>query len=173
MMAKQDSQEEKILNYTLRNLEISEICPNVIDNVIVSLGDDKKAVKSLPPSMNNEAFKKWVKGKGGIFAKDINRFYNNKISGRYILLEGEGERTILRIIEDEELLSFEQNKLVDGRIKDMPYMILKNLDNDESLSTTSRYIIERDDLIEEESQPQNMPHDESEDPSQSMKLFSD
>lgn len=172
MTTKQNNNEEKILNYTLRSLEISEICPNVIDNVVVSLGDDKKAMKNLPITMNNEAFKKWVKGKGGIFSKDINRFYNGKTTGKYILLEGEGERTILRIIEDDELLSFEENKLVDGRIKDRPYMILKNLKNDESLSTTSRYIIERDDLIEE-SQLQDIPHGEGEDPSQSMQLFTD
>ena len=89
-------------------------------------------------------------------------------------MEGEGERTILRLIEDDEFPAFEIKKLVDGKVKDKAYMILRTLKENEPLISSSRYIEE---IIEEEieqSETQDMPHDADEDSLiQSMKLFTD
>lgn len=171
MTKSKKNQEEKILNYTLKNLEINEICPNFVDGVVISIEDNQKRM-DLPPAMSSDVFKKWFGGRGGVFSKDITNFLKKRPTAKYILMEGEGERTILRLIEDEELETFESRKLVDGIVKDKAYMILRNLNEGESLTTSSRYIEETSELIESESL--DMPHLEDEDSLvQSMQLFTD
>lgn len=170
-MTKNQKSQEKILNYTLRTLEINEICPNFVDGVVVSIEEGKKRL-DLPSSMSSEVFRKWMGGKGGVFSKDLSDFLKGRPVAKYILMEGEGERTILRLIEDEELVSFETRKLVDGKVKDKAYMTLRNLKEEDSLTTSSRYIEETSELIE--SEPLDMPHQEDGDSlTQSMQLFSD
>jgi hypothetical protein len=170
-MVKKQKNPEKILNYTLRTLEINEICPNFVDGVVVSIEEGKKRL-DLPTSMSSDVFRKWMSGKGGVFSKDLSDFLKGRPAATYILMEGEGERTILRLIEDEEFLAFETRKLVDGKVKDKAYMILRNLKEEDSLTTSSRYIEETSELIE--SEPLDMPHQEDEDSlTQSMQLFSD
>jgi len=171
MTKSKKNQEEKILNYTLKNLEINEICPNFVDGVVISIEDNQKRM-DLPPAMSSDVFKKWFGGRGGVFSKDITNFLKKRPTAKYILMEGEGEKTILRLIEDEELPTFESRKLVDGIVKDKAYMILRNLNEGESLTTSSRYIEETSELIESESL--DMPHLEDEDSLvQSMQLFTD
>lgn len=173
-MASKQKSEEKILNYTLNTLNIKDICPNSVDGVVLSIEEENRLRIDLPSTMTSESFKKWVKGKGGVFSNDVRNFIKGKPAGTYILMEGEGERTILRLIEDDEFPAFEIKKLVDGKVKDKAYMILRNLKEDEPLVTSSRYIEE---IIEEEieqSEPQDMPHDTDEDSLiQSMQLFTD
>jgi hypothetical protein len=167
------AQKEKILNHTLRALEINELCPNSIDGVVVSIDEDNKLRMDLHSSMSSEGFKKWFQGKGGIFSKDVKAFIKGKPTGKYILMEGEGERTILRLIEDEEFPAFEIRKLVDGKLKDKAYMLLRSLQEGESLTTSTRYI-EEIELPIEESEPLDMPHPDDEDSViQSMQLFTD
>ena len=173
-MASKQKSEEKILNYTLNNLNIKDICPNSVDGVVLSIEEENMVRIDLPSAMTAESFKKWLRGKGGVFSKDVRNFIKGKPAGTYILMEGEGERTILRLIEDDEFPAFEIKKLVDGKVKDKAYMILRNLKEDEPLVTSSRYIEE---IIEEEieqSEPQDIPHDTDEDSLiQSMQLFTD
>lgn len=165
------NQIEKILNYTLSNLEINEICPNSVDGVVISIEEGKRRL-DLPTSMSSDFFRKWLDGRGGVFSKDIGQFLKGKSIAKYILMEGEGERTILRLIDDNELLDFETKKLVDGKIKDKACMTLRNIKEGESLTTSSRYIVEIPEIIETE--PLDIPHQDGEDSlAQSMKLFSD
>jgi hypothetical protein len=162
--------QEKILNYTLRTLEINEICPNFIDGVVISIEEGKRRL-DLPPSMSSDIFKKWLDGKGGIFSQDISNFLKKRPSGTYILMEGEGERTILRLIDEEEFIAFETRNLINGKVKDKPYMTLKTLKKEESLTTSSRYVdVEISEGVDPESI--DIPHDEDS-LTQSMQLFSD
>jgi hypothetical protein len=171
MIKSKKSQEEKILNYTLSNLEINEICPNFIDGVIISIEEGKRRL-DLPSSMSSDFFRKWLDGRGGVFSKDIAHFLKGKSPAKYILMEGEGEKTILRLIEDEEFLDFETKKLVDGKVKDKAYMNLRNIKEGESLTTSSRYIVEIPEIIEIELL--DIPHQDGEDSlAQSVPLFSD
>jgi hypothetical protein len=64
--------------------------------------------------------------------------------GKYILIKSKGLNCVARVITEEEELQFRTMKLVDGQIKDRPYMILKKLENGEKLSSTQRYINEKD-----------------------------
>ncbi len=174
-MAGKQKNQERILNYTLRTLEINEICPNFVDGVVISIEEGKRRL-DLPSNMSSDVFKKWLGGKGGVFSQDISNFLKKKPAGIYILMEGEGERTIIRLVEDEELVAFDSRKLVDGKVKDKAYMTLRTLKEEESLTTSSRYIEETPEVLELvlESEPLNIPHQEDEDSlTQSMQLFSD
>ena len=166
MVKKQN--QERILNYTLSNLKINEICPNFVDGVVISIEQGKRRL-DLPTSMSSDFFRKWLDGRGGVFSKDIGRFLKGKSVAKYILMEGGGERTILRLIDDIELLDFETKKLVDGKIKDKACMTLRNIKEGESLTTSSRYIEE----TTEELEPLNIPHSDEGSLTQSMQLFSD
>jgi hypothetical protein len=151
--------QEKILNYTIRDLKIEELCPNSINGVIVSIVNNKSEI-DLPPNMTSEFFRKWIRGTGGMFSRDVSKHAKGKKSAKYILMEGEGERSILRLIDDEELELFESLKLIDGKVKDKPYMLLKNLAENQSLTTYDRYIEETPESVlpEEETElPNTMP----------------
>ncbi|MCU0680362.1 MAG: hypothetical protein MUF50_03630, partial [Planctomycetes bacterium] len=89
MVKKQKNSEEKILNYTLRTLEINEICPNFVDGVVISIEEGTKRL-DLPSSMSSDFFRKWMGGKGGVFSKDISNFLKKRPVATYILMEGEG-----------------------------------------------------------------------------------
>jgi hypothetical protein len=166
------NKEEKILNYTLRTLDINEICPNSIEGVIISI-DNGKLRADIPSTMTSGVFQHWGKRKGGIFSKDIKRYIKGNPCGIYILMEGEGEgkRIILRLIDDEEFPDFEIKELVDGKVKDKPYMVLKTLGPEENLTSTLRYIKEIE-IIDEEIDPIDTSQDEDSSV-QNMQLFAD
>lgn len=116
-------------NYIIEDLSISSLVPNNIDNFIVLIQDDRH-VLILPNTYTGLQFSNWRKGRGGIFSKDVLNHTLMKESkvGRYILVKGEGKNFIARLISEEEKDKFSILKLIDGQIKDVSYMILKNLD---------------------------------------------
>jgi len=140
-----DAIEEK--NLSIKDLQISDIVPNVIDNVVITV-KEQRCEKHLPSNMSGEKFGFWKKGRGGVFYKDVIKFLMGKECGKYVLLEGEGEKSISRLIEDDEIEVFALLKLIDGKIKDKPYMVLRNINEGESLIKTERNI---EQIIEEES----------------------
>ena len=170
-----EQKEEKILNYTIRDLSIREICPNSIGNVIISIVGDQYLM-DIPSNMVGEIFKKWLQGAGGIFSKDVSRFLKGKPHGKYILLEGENERSILRIIEESELLDFEAKHLVHGKVKDKPYMTLRTLSPEHNLTNNLRYIVENPIIEEPEDaldENDNMPPKLEDSLDRSVSLFTD
>lgn len=168
--------EEKILNYTIHDLSIREICPNCIECVIISIADNQYLM-DIPSNMVGESFKRWLQGAGGIFKKDVSQFLKGKTCGKYILMEGNDERSILRLIEEEELLEFETKRLVHGRVKDKPYMTLRNLGPEQNLTNNLRYIVENPIVEESEevlNENDNMPPKSEEDSlDRAVSLFPD
>ena len=146
-----DSLEE--LNLNVKDIEISELIPSVIDNVIVYIDDTtlvKEVVQDLPINMGGISFRNWRNNKGGIFARDVRLFIENKPHGKYAMILNKDEKTIIRLIEDEELRTFSTLKLLDGKIKDKAYMIFKKLNNGEKIISSKRYIEEKMPMISEE-----------------------
>lgn len=173
-----EPREEKILNYTIRDLSIREICPNSVDNVIISISDDNQYHMDLPSHMVGDIFKKWLQGMGGIFKKDVSNFLKGKPCGKYILMESAEERSIIRLIEDEEMVDFEVKHLVHGKVKDKSYMTLRILGPDQSLTNSMRYIVETPIIEEPEEEVSdendNMPPKVEEDSlDRSVSLFAD
>lgn len=169
---------EEELNYNIKDLKIEEIYPNSIDNVIVNIINGE-SITLLPSNMSSDNFRKWVKGRGGIFKKDITKFSKGKPTGRYILIEGKEERKIVRLIEDDEIKLFESQGLIDGKIKDKPYMLIRSLKPEQNLTSLDRYINDIPDIIEEPEEetnetPENMPPRIEEDSeSHNLLLFTD
>ena len=126
-------------NFNVRDLSIEELIPNTFENCVVTIFEDHHTL-DMPQSMTGMVFSNWMKTKAGIFSKDVHRFTNKKPHGKYVLYEGYGKKFVARLINEDELLLFESLKLVDGRLKDVPYMILKELGEEEVFTNVKRYI---------------------------------
>jgi len=133
------SQEVDDNNLSIKDLNINEIVPNVVENVIIHVFDNRCQL-NLPSNMTGFDFKKWKNGRGGIFSKDLNDFLFGKNDNQYVLLKSEKERKIIRLINDNENKIFEQLNLIDGKIKDKNYMVIRTLYNEEPLTKNNRYI---------------------------------
>jgi len=144
----------EVPNDTITDIKIEQLIPNVIDNFIVTIYEGHQTI-ALPMNITGTEFRAWYKRKGGVFAKDVLQFSLKKPHGKYVLIKGETLNCVARLISEEEELQFRTLKLVDGQIKDRPYMILKKLENGEKLSNTQRYINETD--IEHEENPYVVP----------------
>lgn len=144
-------------NLEVKDLDISQLVPQFYNDVVISIFEGYHTL-FLPSNMEKGKFRTFRRSAGGIFSKDVLNFSREKDHGKYLLLEGKGERKIVRLIEDEELTMFKHLKLVKGILKDKPYMILKNLDEKEKLSSTGRYIKENSELEEVEETINIEPH---------------
>jgi len=139
--------EEK--NLSIKDLQILKLVPNVVDDVVIGIPNGHVEAY-LPKDMSGDRYKKWLKGRGGIFYRDLNRANSNRPHGKYVLLEGNGSRMISRLIDDDEIEFFSVLKLIDGKIKDLPYMIIRTLEEDDKLTSTQRYIKENDEELNSE-----------------------
>jgi len=161
--------EQKILEQItqVKDLEISELVPNVIDGVTLQIVDGRREA-ILPPMMTGESFHSWKKRRGGIFYRDLFLWLTGQPHGQYVQASGENLLYILRIIEDDELELFEAKKLLHGKIKDKNVMILINMfelqETEEDLGYIDELLIENN---EEEEDPMiskitNIPLEEDE-----------
>lgn len=130
-------------NFAVKDLEIKNIIPNIIDDVIINYSNVNHELY-LPADMGSISWKNWLNGRGGIFAKDSNMYFKGKAIPKYVLLENSEEKIIARLIRDEEMEAFETLKLINGKIKDKFYMVLKKLQKDEKLTQSIRYIEEKE-----------------------------
>jgi hypothetical protein len=126
-----------------------DLLPNVINNVIIGTIDEHHTIQ-LPDSMNGDKYKTFRKSRGGVFSRDSLAYTRNKPHGEYFLYTEEGVRFIGRIIKEEEALMFHTLHIVDGKIVDAEYMKLKDLEPDEKLTRSVRYIKETNEDLEEE-----------------------
>jgi hypothetical protein len=134
---------EETENVIIKDLAISQIIPNLVDDVVVGIFEGK--VESyLPRTMSGDKYRRWYLGKGGIFYKDVKNFNNNKSAGQYVLISNNESKFIARLIEEHEFDMFKLRNIIDGTIKDKQYMIVRHLDEDENLIKTARYIKEFD-----------------------------
>jgi hypothetical protein len=151
-------------NCSIIDIDVKDLTPHVIDGYLVSISDGHHTI-GLPTNATGVQFRSWYRGRGGIFSKDVLAKIFNREYGKYVILKSNELKCIARLIDDEEELSFKTMKLVDGYIKDRPYMILKHLDNDDSIRSTYRYILEKDIEIDDEIHipvPPQISHDEDE-----------
>lgn len=125
----------------VKDLNINQIIPNMIDNFLITIIDDHHTLV-IPSNITGDIFAIWKKNRGGIFSFDVLQYSLNKSHGKYIQIKSNNLNCIARVITDDELNYFESKKIIDGKIKDMHYMILKNLENGQKLSETTQYIYE-------------------------------
>lgn len=175
-MVEKEIELNEEIHESVTDVNIEYLIPNVIDNILVTIFEDHHTVV-LPTSATDVVFKAWYKGKGGIFSKDVLNYSRNKSHGKYVLIKRKSVNHVVRIISEEEELHFKTMKLIDGKVKDRPYMLIKTLEDGEKLSTTKRYINEKDDYTEEsEFVPSNVassPDDDVDHHVRSISLFSE
>lgn len=152
-------------NYSIVDLKIEQLLPNSFNNYLVTIYEGHQLVV-LPPNAAGPHFKTWRKSRGGQFAKDVLLHTLNKDESKYILVRGEGQYFIARLISDDEKLRFESLKLIDGQIKDHPFMILRTLHEEDSLTNT------RQDLSENLEEDEGI-FNENEDPDSEVPTIED
>jgi hypothetical protein len=126
-------------NLSVLDLKITDIVPNNINNVILTVASNK-CILHLPKTMLGNDYKRWKNSNGGVFYKDLRNFCSNKPCGKYVLLENNNQKLIVRLIENQEIDAFKNLNLINGKIKDKPYMTLKQVRAGEALTKTDRYI---------------------------------
>jgi len=134
----------KNTEFEVKELKIEDLVPNVIDNYVITIEGGKQMVY-LTDDIVGLNFKNWKKGRGGIFSKDVLYYTLGKNTAKYCLLTYQNEQTIIRMIDEFEIDKFTSLKLIDGKLIDSPFMILKKITVDESLTTTNRINILKED----------------------------
>lgn len=134
------TEKEKLDNLDIKDLDIKDIIPQSFNGTIVTVMNDKHTLQ-LPIGMDGPKFKTFRKSNGGVFNRDVLAWKRGKEHGKYVFIEGNGERKIVRIIEDDEMLFFQSLKLIKGIVKDKPYMLLRNLKPGDKLTSTGEYIV--------------------------------
>ena len=145
------SQKEDLSNLNIKDLSIKELLPQSLNNVTITVYEGRHTL-FLSEGLDKAKFKTFKKSRGGMFSKDVLNYSRGKDHGKYVLIEGKGERKIVRLIEDDELFLFQTFKLVGGIIKDKPFMLLKDLQEGQKFTENVKYIkeINREDLETEE-----------------------
>jgi hypothetical protein len=152
------------INFNIKDLKMEQIIPNVIDDYLITIYDDHHTI-IMPPNITGIQFKIWSQGRGGVFSKDVLHHTLNKNNSKYILIKSKDLHCIARIISEDEKSLFESLKLIDGKLKDTSYMILRNLKNGDKLTNVNKYIEEKDIVNEEDMRisildTQKISHDE-------------
>jgi len=138
--------EQKILSEDVtqvNDIEFESLLPTTVDEVTIKVENGKREI-GLPDSMNGEKFVTWKKRRGGIFYKDVFEFSRGRDHGKYVQLIGEDLEYIVRLIDEEELEDFQVRRLIHGKIKDKPFMILHNRSEIEDFDGKDGYINEND-----------------------------
>lgn len=177
--AKKTSGQESEIVYSVEDIDIKDLIPNVIDNFVVAILEDHHTV-ILPPNINGQQFTIWNKGRGGVFSRDVLKYSRGLNSGKYVIIKEANRKFIARIISEEELFQFKTLKLTSGQVKDTNYMFLKEINEGDSYTCT------RLDFNDKEEMPtmsdegfvlashENETHDEEfENKGGSISLFSD
>lgn len=136
----------------MKDLEITDLLPINIEEVTILLKEGRREI-TLSDAMNGERFTNWKKRKGGAFYKDVFEFSRGREHGKYVEITGPEIDYIARLIEDEELENFTARRLVHGKIKDKPFMILENRSEIEELDDEAGYIEENESEDSENEQP--------------------
>ena len=159
----------------VKDLTIPDILPIYIEEITIMLIEGRREI-TLSDTMNGERFTNWKKRKGGAFYKDVFEFSRGRDHGKYVEITGPNLDYVVRLIEDEELEDFTVRRLVHGKIKDKPFMILENRSEIKESDEEDGYIKETEDLTEEDQPivlgtPNIPPEDDEANSGRSISLF--
>ena len=141
-----------------------DLVPTLVGGVIISERRGEH-VLNLPMSMDGERFRLWKKTAGGIFSKDFLSWLKEKSDPEYLLITGEKWKTVIRLIDEEDVTHFEALKLINGKLKDKYYMHFKTVGMDQNFYSDSKYIIE---TTKEEESSESKDVDETKQTSESL-----
>lgn len=123
---------------TISEIPVHKLVPNFFDGIIVNMTENRQYI-ILNEHVGNIAFTKWMhRSRGGIFSKDVNKYCCGKQTGQYFLIDDEYGTSIIRFIEDNEITEFKSIGVIDGKIKDNLYILIKHVKKGENLTFSSK-----------------------------------
>jgi hypothetical protein len=147
-LTKKDIHKNEEVEVKVKDLKMIDLLPQDFGEVAISILDKQHTI-TFSDTMNGDKYRTFRKSKGGMFSRDALAYTRGKDNSKYLLIEGNGERKVVRIIEDGELLLFQTLKLIHGIIKDRPYMLLKELGKGEKIPGGHGYIKKNSETEEE------------------------
>lgn len=148
--------EKEDSNLSVKDLSMEQIIPQSFKQGVINLIDGKHTL-FLAENIDGDKFKTFRKSKAGRFNEDVLNFSRDKDHGKYLLIENKEKREIVRLIEDDEILLYQTLKLINGIIKDKPYMSIRELGPSDKLTNSKRYIKEKNDEIPITSESEFIP----------------
>ena len=129
--------------HSVQDMHIVDLIPNVMGRVTISERGGEHYL-FIPPEMDSMNWRKWLSTAAGVFSKDFLAWLREKADAKYMLVKSATYKTAIRLITKDELLLFETNKLINGKIKDSYYMHLKTVGINDNIHGHERYIKEKD-----------------------------
>ena len=134
--------------HSIKTIHIADMIPNVMDKVTI-FERNGEHILDIPPEMDGMKFKAWLKTAAGIFSKDFLAWLREKPIPEYMMVKSSIYKTAIRLIRDDELLTFETLNLVNGKIKDKYYTHIKTVEATRSLHGIERKTVASSLNIEE------------------------
>lgn len=128
--------------HNVEDIHIVDLIPNVMGKVTITEKEGEH-ILYIPSDMDSVKWKKWLITAAGVFSKDFLAWLREKADPKYMMIKSSIYKTVIRLIDEEELLLFETRKLINGKIKDRYYMHLKTVGINENLHGHDRYIKEK------------------------------
>jgi len=175
------SNKEDNLSYVkISDIDIKDLLPLSFEDVLVSI-EDGLHVLYLSDVMTGDKYRSFKRKRGYVFNKDVLNYSRNKKSGKYVLIQTSSNKKVVRLVEDDELSDLKHFKLIDGIIKDMPYIIMQTYDKDTEIYSYTRdfnsllpFINDEESVICNVPITTNKDNDEDYEPvSSSISLFDD
>jgi hypothetical protein len=124
-----------------RDLDIKTVLPIMIDNVIVTIENESHRLY-LPTQMGKESYKRWNKGPGGLFSRDLHYMNTGRTSGKYVTFNDHETVTILRLVSEDEVETFESLDLLHLKVGNFLATIIKTYKKGQKLHLADEYIEE-------------------------------
>lgn len=128
--------------HSVEDLHIIDLIPNIMGNVTITERNGEHYL-FIPPDMDSMKWKKWLQTSAGIFSKDFLAWLREKADPKYVMIKSATYKTAIRLIDEEELETFESLKLINGKIHDRYYMHLKTVGINQNIHGHERYIKEK------------------------------
>jgi len=120
---------------------MADLLPFYHNRVVVRVNEGEHTL-NLPEDMDSLKFKIWKNKAGGIFSKDLLRWMREKDHGQYFIVKSENMQSIIRLINEDDVIHFNSLGLLNGKIKDSYYMHLKTVGINQNIRGSERYIDE-------------------------------
>jgi hypothetical protein len=133
-------------DHKISTMELVELIPGIYGTVTFRTDSDLY-VLHIPENMDGSRFKFWRKTAAGLFLRSLKQLRKGNPSGEWLLIESKSYKSVVRLIESEELDEYKALRLVHGKIKDKYYMHLKTVRSSENINWDIGYIEQDDDEL--------------------------
>lgn len=128
-------------DHDIKEIHMLNLIPFYGNRVVVR-EDNGEHVTNIPEDMDGLKFKKWLQTPSGIFSKDLLAWTREKAEAKYFMIKSNNMQSVVRLIDEEEVLKMNALGLLHGKLKDSYYMHLKTVGINQNIRGSERYISE-------------------------------